>query len=338
MSLSPELSIVVPVYNESQVLPELHRRLTQVLHTLDASYEIVYVDDGSRDDSFARLFALAQGNPCVRVIKLSRNFGYQIALTAGLRFARGQAIITMDADLQMPPEYIPKFVDAWRNGAKIVNGVRVDSSDTTPAKKLTSRLFYRLISRLSSTPIQPNAPDFRLIDRCVLNVLNTMDEQPRFLRGLIGWLGFQPVNIEFQAADRYAGRPKFSWSRMFSFSMDAIVSFSVIPLRLSILLGFLVATIGLVYGIYVVVIGMFSKEAVPGWASTTLVTLVIGSSILMVLGIIGEYVGRIHNQVKNRPLFVVEQMVGAPMAESVPAIVPIPGGATKTDGLQPVER
>lgn len=303
------LTVVVPVYNEAEGLARFHARLREVLARLPYEAGVLYVDDGSEDASAEILAELAR-EPGVGVLRLSRNFGHQIALTAGLDHAPGDAVITMDADLEMPPELIPDLVARWEAGAQIVHARRIGADGQGWAKRATSRWFYALLNRLSEVPIEPGVPDFRLLDRAPLDVLRAMRERHRFLRGMVSLLGFPQAVVPFHAGRRVAGRSKYSFGKMLALAVDALVSFSVVPLRLSIVAGFLAAAAGMLYGGYVIWVRLFDDTAVPGWASTTTAVLLLGGMILVVLGIIGEYVARIYGEAKGRPLYIVRARLG----------------------------
>ena len=318
----PRYSVVVPVCNEEAALPELHRRLTLVMESLGDGYEVVFIDDGSSDGSFSLLVEIARRDPAVVVIKLSRNFGHQIALTAGLDYARGEAVITMDADLQHPPELIPRLVGEWQQGYQVVYGVRTFTEAEGLLKRWTSRTFYALLQRLSDTEISPAAPDFRLLDRAAVDTLRTVRERNRFLRGLVGWVGYRQKAVPFTEAARYGGVAKYSWRAMFRLAVDAIVSFSTVPLRLVTYLGLLVSLLSFVYAVYVLWARLFTDRAVPGWASITVALLTLAGAQLIGLGIIGEYIGRIYEESKQRPLYVIERVV---RSETVTSSGPPPG-------------
>ena len=311
------VTVVVPVYNEAEGLARFHARLREVLAGLPCETRVLYVDDGSDDGSFETLAALAR-DPGVGVLRLSRNFGHQVALTAGLDHAPGDAVITMDADLEMPPETIPELIARWRQGAQIVQGRRVGSDGAGLGKRVTSRWFYAVLNRLSEVPIEPGVPDFRLLDRAALDVLRAMRERHRFLRGMVSLLGFSQEVVPFHAGRRVAGQSKYSFAKMLGLALDAVVSFSVVPLRFSILAGFCAAAAGAAYGAYVVWIRLVSGNAVAGWASTTTAVLVLGGMILLVLGIIGEYVARIYGEAKGRPLYIVRGHAGDVGVEALP--------------------
>lgn len=305
-----DCSIVIPVFNEEQNIPELYARLCQVTSRLPQRFEFIFVDDGSTDGTFAQLAGLHHQDPRVKVLQLSRNFGHQIALTAGMQYARGAAVITMDGDLQHPPELIPELIRQWQAGYEVVYTIRKETKGAGPIKTLTARLFYHLLRWLTANNIPALAPDYRLLDRRAVASLNRMEERARFIRGMVSWIGFSQIGIEFVADPRYAGHSKYSLARMLQFALDAIVAFSGTPLRLAAYVGFLVSCLAFLYGGYAVAVTLLRNDVVRGWSSTILVTLVLGGFQLLALGIIGEYLDRIYTEVKRRPLFLVRRSLG----------------------------
>jgi dolichol-phosphate mannosyltransferase len=305
------LSIVVPCYNEEAVLGELHRRLVSVLEQVGGSGgEIVYVDDGSADQTSSMLRQLQHDEPRVRVVSLSRNFGHQIAVTAGLEHSSGDAVVIIDADLQDPPEVIPEMLARWQDGYQVVYGLRARRAGETTFKLWTAKAFYRLINRVSEVEIPLDVGDFRLIDRQVVDVLLAMPERDRFLRGMISWVGFRQVAVIYDRAARHAGETKYSLVKMLRFAVDSVISFSFAPLRLAIWVGF-AAIIAAVAGIvYALIIRIYTTTWVRGWASIFTAVLFLGGVQLVTLGIVGEYVGRIYAEVKLRPLYVVRERLG----------------------------
>ncbi len=307
---APELSIVVPVYNEESGLERFHAELTRVLQSLGQPYEVVYVDDGSTDASLAVLSRLRDADPAVGGVALTRNFGHQVALTAGLELASGRAVVTLDADLQHPPEVIERLVSEWKRGALVVTAVRSETAGSGPLKTLTSRLFYGVINRLSSTPVRPDAADFRLLDRRAVEALRSMRERHRFLRGMVGWLGFPEATVSFKAGRRAAGRSQYTWRKMFRMAGDGIVSFSTAPLRAALWLGLAALGVCGLYAAYVVYMWAFqSVFVIRGWASTVLLNMFLGGCQLILLGVAGEYIGRIYEEVKGRPLYLVRELL-----------------------------
>jgi glycosyltransferase involved in cell wall biosynthesis len=300
----PTLSVVVPCYNEQESIHACHEKLTEVLSALQASYEIVYVDDGSRDKTSELLEQIHARDPHVVVVRLSRNFGHQPAVTAGLSTSIGQAVVIIDADLQDPPELIPEMVKLWRSGYKVVYGIRRTRDGETPFKLWTAKAFYRVINSLSDVEIPVDTGDFRLIDRIVVNVFLQMPERHRLLRGMWSWIGFSQVGLPYQRAPRFAGETKYPLRKMLGLALDGIVSFSVVPLRLVTALGFLSAGgafIGIVYTLWV---RLLTHSWVRGWAISFVGMLFMAGVQMLCLGILGEYIGRIYTESKQRPLFI----------------------------------
>ena len=302
------ISAIVPVYNEEGCLRQFHAELTSTLRSQPIRYEILYIDDGSTDGSAGILHEFQAQDAAVAVVHMTRNFGHQTALTAGLELAKGDAVITLDCDLQHPPELILRLLAEWRAGAKVVHTVREETEDIGPLKKTASALFYRLINFLSSTPIRANAADFRLLDRQAVDMLKTMNERNRFLRGMIAWLGLAEVSVSFKAPKRAAGKSKYTWRKMLRMGADGIASFSIQPLRLALWLGLAVLSVNAVYATYVLHHYIFYNTLIQGWASLILLMMFLGSSQLIMLGVIGEYIGRIYEESKSRPLFLVREL------------------------------
>ncbi|MGH9929687.1 MAG: glycosyltransferase family 2 protein [Pyrinomonadaceae bacterium] len=305
------ISVIVPCYNEEQVIVETNRQLVATLAALDScDFEIVYVDDGSSDATVERLRAIQTADKRVRVVRLSRNFGHQFAVSAGLEHAAGDAVVIIDADLQDPPEVIPEMVARWRDGYHVVYGMRTERAGETAFKLWTAKLFYRLINRLSKVQLPLDVGDFRLLDRRVVDVLLSMPERDRFLRGMVSWIGFRQVAVMYARAERRAGKSKYPLLKMLQFAADGVISFSLTPLRLALWVGFL--SIGLAFAgiLYALIIRLYTNDWVRGWTSIFTAVLFIGGAQLVTLGIIGEYIGRIYAEVKRRPLYVVEERLG----------------------------
>jgi polyisoprenyl-phosphate glycosyltransferase len=304
------LSVVVPCVNEEAVLYETNLRIIAVLEQISPSFEIIYVDDGSTDSTPDLLREMQIHDERIRVIRFSRNFGHQIAITAGLEHARGNAVVILDADLQDPPEVIQEFFSKWLEGYDVVYGVRTQREGETVFKLWTAKLFYRLISHLSDTAIPLDAGDFRLMDRSVVDALLAMPERDRFVRGMVSWLGFSQVAVPYRRAARLAGNTKFSLFKMLRFAMDGVVSFSSLPLRLATWVGFAASGIALVEIVVALFDKFFTHGLVRGWTSTVIAIWFVGGVQLICLGIIGEYVGRIYGESKGRPLYVVRERMG----------------------------
>ncbi|HET7600847.1 MAG TPA: glycosyltransferase family 2 protein [Gemmatimonadales bacterium] len=315
----PLVSIVVPAYFEEGNLARLHSELVRALASESAAWELIVVDDGSADGTWGRIRELAAGDARVRGVRLSRNFGHQYALLAGLAHAGGEAVVTMDADLQHPPAVIPRLLEAWRNGAKIVHTVRTDSDDVSWIKGLSSRAFYRVFSFLSGVPIAPGMADFRLLDRQVVGELLQFREEGLFLRGLVEWVGYPSARVPFQAEKRYSGATKYGLRRMLKFAWSGITSFSVVPLRAGIVLGLVTSAFAFGNLVYAVWAKLFEPERVePGWATiVSLISLLFGI-LFVLIGILGEYLGRVLMQVRRRPLYLVSERQGfeAPAASA----------------------
>ncbi len=309
------VSVVVPCYNEEDVLRETHARLVEALEKLPegaAGFEILYVDDGSRDKTPLILRELSGSDVRVRAVRLSRNFGHQVAVTAGLEHARGDAIVVIDADLQDPPGVILEMAEAWRGGVDVAYGERTERAGETHFKLWTAKLFYRLINRVSKVQIPLDTGDFRLMDRRVVDALLSMPERDRFIRGMVAWVGFRQAPVRYARAARFAGESKYPLFKMLRFAADGVLSFSFAPLRLAVWTGF--AAIAVAFGgiVYALALRFFFDPShwVRGWTSLFVAVLFMGGVQLISLGIIGEYVGRIYGEVKNRPLYFVRERLG----------------------------
>ena len=296
------VSVVAPVYNEDATIDEFYGRVCAALDGLP--FELVLVDDGSTDGTPMKLESLATNDPRVRVVYLSRNFGHQTALTAGLDHARGDAVVMLDADLQDPPEVITTMLDHWRAGCDVVYAVREQRDGESRFKLSTARWFYRLFDKLAQVELQQNSGDFRLLDRRPLDALLSMRERNRFLRGMTVWVGYTQAAVPYHRDSRYAGETKYTLPRMLRFSLDAISSFSHRPLQLATLLGFIISTLAFI-AIPVVVVLRILGSYLPGFSAVTILILLLGGIELIAIGIIGEYVGRIYDEVKGRPLYLV---------------------------------
>ena len=305
------ISVIVPCYNEEEVIGETHSRLASLLGQLDGfDYELIYVDDGSRDRTPELLQQIHASNSRARVLRFSRNFGHQVALTAGLEHASGAAVVVIDADLQDPPEVIPEMVARWRDGYEVVYGVRTDRPGESSFKLWTAKIFYRLINRLSETKMPLDAGDFRLMDRKVVDALLAMPERDRFVRGMVSWVGFRQIAVLYARAPRQAGTGKYPFLKMLKFALDGVLSFSLTPLRLAIWTGFLAILMAVAGIIYAVLLRLYTTDWVRGWASLFVAILFMGGVQLISLGIIGEYIGRIYGEVKQRPLYLLREKVG----------------------------
>lgn len=308
--VAPVLSLVVPMFNEAGNLDRLFDRLAQVMADLGESYEIVCVDDGSRDDTVARALEHHRRDPRIKVVELSRNFGKELALTAGLRHTSGQAVVMIDADLQHPPEVIKDMMREWRQGFEMVIAVRRHRDDESAVKRLAAKVFYEVFGRVSEVRLPPGAGDFRLLDRKVVKVLNAMPEHARFMKGLYAWVGFRQTIIPFDVAERAHGETKFNLFRLWRLAIDGITSFTSVPLKVWTFMGMLVASFALLYGLLFIIKTLILGIDVPGYPSLIVAITFFSGVQLISLGVIGEYLGRVFAEVKNRPLYVVREAHG----------------------------
>jgi len=310
-------SVVVPMYCEEQVAERFLERLTPVLDQLP-SWEVIAVDDGSRDRTFSILATHAAADPRIKVVRFARNFGHQIAISAGIHYASGDTVTVIDADLQDPPEVILEMVDAWRNGAEIVYAVRTSRAGESYFKKMTASLFYRLMKALSNTSAPLDSGDFRLMGRSAADAFRAMGERNRYVRGMVGWIGMPEARVHYSRDPRAAGETKYPLRKMMSLAIDGVLSFSTMPLRIAIWLGALSAALGFAVAVWAVAERLAGGLVVQGWASTMVALLFIGGMQLLTLGIVGEYVGRIYDEVRQRPLYLVSQTLGFDEASSGP--------------------
>lgn len=304
----PEISIVIPTYCEEGNIVELYEQLQLELSKIDVhSFEIIYVNDGSHDDSLRNIKELTTKDERVKFIHFSRNFGHQNALRAGLDFAKGDAVISMDADLQHPPELISTLIEHWRAGNKVVYTKRKDTNDLSFFKKLTSKMFYKLVNYLSETKLEEGTADFRLLDRSVVEALKNFNENNLFYRGIIPGLGFKQHGLEYIPNERFSGNTKYTFSKMVRFALTGITSSSAKPLYFSIYLGAFLALCSFFYALYAIYVSIFTTEAVAGWTSTIASILFIGGIQLMMLGIVGIYLGKLFSESKKRPNYIIEE-------------------------------
>ncbi len=305
-----KLSAVVPVLNEEANIQALYEAIVRQMEALGGDFEILFVDDGSTDGSVRRITELHGRDPRVKLISLSRNFGHQNALTAGIDHAGGDAVIMMDADLQHPPSLIPELIRRWQEGYEIVYTVRRDTQDAGPLKRATAALFYRLFRTLTGIDLPANTADFRLLDRKVVGAFRQIRERTRFLRGLTGWAGYRSLAVPYDAPARQSGKSKYGARRMIQFAVDGLVSFSAAPLYAAIYAGLALALLGFVYLVYVLYARFVSGNVVPGWTSLILLVSFIGGIQLILMGIIGAYVGKIYEETKQRPLYLIRESLG----------------------------
>ncbi|WP_024832111.1 glycosyltransferase family 2 protein [Ruminiclostridium josui] len=302
------LSVVVPVYNEQEVITETYRRLKASLSNLDMDIEYIFINDGSTDNTYLKLKELIV-NTDVKLINFSRNFGHQIAISAGMDYAKGDAVVVIDADLQDPPEIISEMIEKWKEGYEVVYGKRLHREGETLFKKLTAKLFYRVIDNITDIKLPVDVGDFRLIDKKVCNSMKSLPERARYVRGLVSWVGFNQTSIEYKREKRFAGKTKYPLRKMIKLATDGIISFSYRPLKLATFLGMTVSALSFIYLIVILLQKFFTNSTVEGWASTMVVSLFFNGVMLVVIGIMGEYVGRIYEEVKSRPLYVIGELI-----------------------------
>lgn len=324
------VSVVVPVYNESAVLDAFHERTSAALANIpDADYEIIYVDDGSADDSFEQLSRIARADGQTRVIRFSRNFGHQIAITAGLDYARGDCAAIIDSDLQDPPEVIASMVAKWREGYDVVYGVRSKRHGEGRMKLYTASAFYRLLHSMIKIDIPVNVGDFRLMSRRAVNELQQLREKDRFVRGLVSWIGFRQTGVYYEREPRHAGETKYPYRKMIKFAMDGITSFSTLPLKLATWLGYAASVFAFLY-LLSVFVQKLAGITIDGWATIMVAMLFLGGVQLICLGIMGEYIGRIFTEIKPRPMYIVAEEISSESPSAGPLTEPEHGVIAQT--------
>lgn len=329
----PTYSFVIPIYNEEETLPELQARMCSLMERLDGPAEVIWVDDGSRDGSYPLMVAIHGRDERFKVAKLSRNFGHQTAITAGMDLARGEAVIIMDADLQDPPEVVLEMAAKWREGYEVVYAIREDRAGEGWFKKASASFFYRFLQKLTSIQIPADVGDFRLVDRKALEAFKCLRENNRYVRGMFSWLGFRQTGIYYRRAARFAGDTKYPLRKMLRLAINGIVSFSNVPLRLALNLGFLVSALSLLAGIFVIASKIRGESTATGWASLMVGIAFLSGVQLIVLGVIGEYIGRIHEEVKGRPLYIVSRLHGLEATTPLPRSV-ISGQVNELVGME----
>ncbi len=305
----PVISLVLPIYNEEEVIPELHTQLQAFLDKLQLDTEVIFVNDGSSDLSFQILRGVASAEPRYRVLSFARNFGHQTAVTAGIDYARGEAVVVMDADLQDPPEVVLEMVQKWREGYDVVYGQRRTRVGETAFKLFTAKIFYRLFAKMIPIEVPLDTGDFRLMSRRVVVALRALRESHRFVRGMVSWIGFKQTAVQYDRPGRFAGETKYPLRKMLRFAVDGITSFSVVPLRLATYLGFFISFVSVLVALWAMFVHFVLSSTVPGWTAQVVITSLLASVQLVMIGILGEYVGRIYEQVKQRPLYVVGERV-----------------------------
>ncbi len=304
------ISIVVPLYNEEEVIGESYNRLTTVMQSIEEDYELIFINDGSRDRTAFLAAEIAEKDKHVRLVCFSRNFGHQIAITAGMDYARGDAVVIIDADLQDPPEVIPQMVEKWKEGYHVVYGKRTKRHGETIFKKVTAKVFYRFLQRMTQVDIPTDTGDFRLIDRKVCDTMKRLGERNRYVRGLVSWVGYKQYALEYVRDERFAGETKYPLKKMLRLAMDGIASFSYKPLKLATLVGFMLSGLSFLYLLFVLIQKLCGFPTVAGWASILAVQLFFNGVVLIILGIMGSYIGRIYEECKERPLYIVQEEIG----------------------------
>lgn len=303
-------SVIVPLYNEEEVISESYKRLTNIMNFSGGDYELIFINDGSKDNSLNNLLKASAGDKKVKVIDFSRNFGHQNAISAGMDFAKGDAVIVIDADLQDPPEVILEMIKKWKQGFHVVYGKRTKRKGETFFKKITAKIFYRLLNKLTDIQIPADVGDFRLIDKKVCDEMKKISEKSRYIRGLIAWLGFKQTEVFYIREKRFAGKTKYPLRKMLAFASNGIISFSYKPLKLATFLGGFVSFGGFIYLFYVFYLKFFTSKTIQGWSSLIIVNLIFFGIILFIMGIMGEYIGRIYEETKNRPIYIVKDLYG----------------------------
>jgi glycosyltransferase involved in cell wall biosynthesis len=317
VSARSRISIVIPAYNESSGLLELHRRLTRVVDAMPVAAEFVYVNDGSRDDTLQVLRSIRSGDPRVALVDLSRNFGKEIAMTAGLDYARGEAVILIDADLQDPPELIPELCTRWHEGYDVVYALRVDRAGESWLKKWTARLFYRTLERIGTIPIPRDTGDYRLLSRRAVDALKQLRERHRFMKGLFSWIGYPQTSVRYVRDPRFAGETKWNYWRLWNFAIEGLTSFTAAPLKISTYIGVGTALTAFAYALIIISRTLLYGREVPGYASLLVVMLFLGGIQLIALGILGEYLSRTFDEVKQRPLYFVQHYLPADSSAAI---------------------
>ena len=308
--MKPIYSVVIPAYNEEEVIPEAYKRLTAVMQSMDEPYELVFVNDGSRDSTAQIIADYTQADPHVHLINFARNFGHMPAITAGMEYAKGDAIIIIDADMQDPPEVLPNMAALWKEGYDVVYGKRKERRGEGIFKQWTAKLFYRFINSMVPIDLPIDTGEFRLMDRKVCDAVNRLGEKHRYMRGLVSWVGFRQTAYEYIREERFAGVTKYPLKKMIAFAMDAITAFSYKPLKLATSIGFLISLCSFVYMVIILWQRLFTDTTITGWASTMALMLFTQGIVLMILGLMGEYIGRIFEEIKNRPVYIVREVLG----------------------------
>jgi len=307
--MKPVYSVVIPAFNEQEVIGETYKRLTNVMAGMGEPYELIFVNDGSKDQTAHIIAEFCENDPSVRLINFTRNFGHMAAISAGMEHSRGEAVFVIDADLQDPPEVFPEMAAKWKEGYHVIYGKRIQRKGESLFKRASAKLFYKFIRRMTSVDLPPDTGEFRLIDRQVCDVVNKLPEKNRYIRGLVSWVGFKQIPVEYVRESRFAGKTKYPLRKMFLFAMDAITSFSYKPLKLATIAGFSISFISFIYIISVIYQYFFTDRTIAGWASTIAAILFTQGIVLMILGLMGEYIGRIYTELQNRPNYIVQEII-----------------------------
>ncbi|MDR2650502.1 MAG: glycosyltransferase family 2 protein [Clostridiales bacterium] len=307
--MKPEFSVVIPAYNEQEVIEESYKRLSAVMTRINESYELIFIDDGSRDKTAQILARICEADKNVKLLRFSRNFGHMPAITAGMDYALGGAVLVIDADLQDPPELFPQMIEKWREGYDVVYGKRSERKGETVFKKLTAGLYYRFLRRMTDVDLPVDTGEFRLIDRKVCDVIKGIKEKNRYIRGLVSWVGFKQTAVDYVRAERFAGETKYPLTKMIKLAMNGITSFSYKPLKLAAHLGFGISALSFMYLLIVLYQRLFTSSTTVGWASMVAIVLFSQGIVLMVLGLMGEYIGRIFEEIKDRPIYIIDEII-----------------------------
>ena len=310
--MQPVYSVVIPAYNEQEVINESYNRITNVLTGMGQTYELIFVNDGSNDQTAQIIAGFCEKDPAVRLINFTRNFGHMAAITAGMEFSGGQAVFIIDADLQDPPEIFPEMALKWKEGYHVIYGKRVKRKGESLFKRWSAVIFYRFLRRMTSVDLPSDTGEFRLIDRKVCDAVNKLPEKSRYIRGLVSWVGFKQIPVEYVREERFAGVTKYPMRKMIAFAMDAITSFSYKPLKLATMLGFTISLLSFLYILFVIYQRFFTDQTITGWASTIAAILFTQGIVLMILGLMGEYIGRIYTEIQNRPNYIIQEIIGKP--------------------------
>jgi polyisoprenyl-phosphate glycosyltransferase len=303
------VSVIIPVYNEEGNVYLLKERLCSVFSKIDVDYELIFVNDGSKDNTFEIISEMAKKDDKIKVINFSRNFGHQIAVTAGIDNCAGDCAVIIDADLQDPPELISDMIVKWREGYEVVYAKREKRKGESIFKLATAAIFYRILKKLTNVDIPVDTGDFRLMDRKVVDALKNMPEKNRFIRGMVSWVGFKQIGVNFIREKRHAGKTNYPLKKMIKFAITGITSFSIVPLQIATFMGFVISGISFLYALYVLYLRLFTTQAIQGWASLAIIVLFLGGVQLITLGIIGEYIGRISDEIKQRPSYIIKDKI-----------------------------